>query len=297
MVNVYVPEYIAGAGAWIYSGYSKAWESLGYNVINYHDLSSLRWSSGFIMCPDANIRNIGDLEIIKRFDRAFIYCQSNTFPSPWGQHPNWVTSCDPRIIEELNNLETAKLWSFSNASSIYTLWKDVNYVPLAFDSISYADIEYDEDYAFDICFVGSIANNGFNEKAQIMGEYFSELYHRGINIAGISVQKDISHQQEAKMLRSSKIALNIHDAYQQKLGYDVNERTFKSLGLNGILVSDYVEEVGRLFPGVPMGTTPSEYADIIESMLNEDLSLERERNRSLIMENHTYIKRVQELLS
>ena len=34
----------------------------------------------------------------------------------------------------------------------------------------------------------------------------------------------------------------------QTLGYDVNERTFKSLGLTGFMISDHVDELKKLFP-------------------------------------------------
>ena len=98
------------------------------------------------------------------------------------------------------------------------------------------------------------------------------------------------------LLFNSKIALNIHDAYQQKLGLDTNERTFKSLGLTGFMISDHVDELGRLFDS-PMAKSPEDMLSLVEQYLSEDLNEIKNKNRDLILQNHTYLHRVRQLES
>ena len=105
-----------------------------------------------------------------------------------------------------------------------------------------------------------------------------------------------------KILYNSKIAINIHDTYQRKLGLDTNERTFKSLGLTGFMISDHVDELENLFPKVPTADNSKEYVKLINSYLGmaeshkEDLKQLKEYNRQHILNNHTYVHRVNRLL-
>ena len=86
--------------------------------------------------------------------------------------------------------------------------------------------------------------------------------------------RNLSHEQESVLLYNSKISLNIHDAYQRALGMDTNERTFKSLGLNGILISDEIGQLKDIFPNVKTSNDPLE----LVKMTKEYLSLtEKER--------------------
>ena len=104
---------------------------------------------------------------------------------------------------------------------------------------------------------------------------------------------------ECKVLHNSRLTLNIHDAYQRILGLDTNERTFKSLGLNGCLVSDTVGQLNRLFP--QLKTSPE--ADGLVQITKDYLSLTevelndiKEHNRQMVMDNHCYTHRVKSLL-
>jgi hypothetical protein len=88
-------------------------------------------------------------------------------------------------------------------------------VPLAFDNISYEYLE-DSKFKFDVCFVGGRANNGFDEKYKIMMTHFSAFKDSGLK-CGIFVGRNLTHEQENKLLYNSKVAINIHDAYQRTL--------------------------------------------------------------------------------
>ena len=116
---------------------------------------------------------------------------------------------------------------------------------------------------------------------------------------GFFIEKNLSHEQECALLYNSKVCLNLHDAYQRKLGLDTNERTFKSLGLNGLLVSDTVAQLNRLFPSVRTSLDAEELVQITKdylSLTEQELNDIKNKNRQDILDNHTYVHRVEELL-
>jgi len=296
-VKVYIKRHNSGAGKWIYNGYSSAWKSLGYNTIFYDNLEEIEAHGDYyVMALDSNIRE-SNYEAIENSRKSFVYVQPNRFPMPWGAHPNFISLCPDTIIEKLNNSENVHQWCFGRVTDFHFKWRNVKYIPLAFDSINYKPIE-DKKYKFDICFIGGWADNGFNEKRKIMLDYFKEFKDTKIK-CGIFINKNISHEQENKILSNSKVALNIHDAYQRVLGLDTNERTFKSLGLTGLLLTDKVEEVTNLLPEVQTVSSPLEMKHTVLTLLaknREELKAIKEQNRLDILKNHTYINRVKSLL-
>jgi len=297
--KVYVKNHESGAGAWIYEGYKNAWSFLGYETVYFDNVEEINEKEGeyYLQSVDSDINTDAAYQIVKNSKKAFIFAQTNSFPSPWGTHPNFQCHCPDEYIKLLNKLNNVYLWSFANAKNCdyHDKWKDVHYVPLAFDDVAYQPLE-DKKYKYDICYVGGFADNGFNEKAAIMQDYFSELSNLGLNL-GLSINQNISIQEEANLLYNSKIAINIHDKYQHVLGLDSNERTFKSLGLNGFLISDDVRELSNLFPSVPLAKSPRDMCLLVEKYLDKDLSQDKNQNRDLILKKHTYKNRVEELLS
>lgn len=299
-MNVYIKHHPDGAGKWIYTGYARAWESLRHNVILYTSLSQIDKKAGpyYVMAIDGDITSDQDLENIKGAKKAFVYTQPNTFPDPWGRHPNFQCHCPDRMISKLNDIENVKLWCFGRNLKYHTKWKDVQYVPLAFDNVSYSIFPSPEEYQYDVCYIGGLADNGFNEKAGIMKKHIAALQKAGLKL-GVSIQGGISHEQENHTLAASKIALNMHDAYQQALGLDTNERTFKSLGVNGLLLSDDVLEVNKLFGDrVFIYTSPEDLVDQAQYVIRHLPEYEQVRieNRARILQFHTYMNRIQELL-
>lgn len=314
---------ITGAGLWIYQGYKRAWESLGYKV-EYIDGSSdelghmSKLASNneeyHIMVTDgfwAAFNKISNQYKIKdQFDTAmknaknvFFFAQPTKFPPPWGSHPNYISLCDPEHMDEINESDNYKLWTFADVHSgnvkdtFYPTWKDIATVPLAFDNFSYKNLE-DEKYKFDVCFVGGRANNGFDEKYKIMMKHFYAFKDSGLK-CGIFVDRGLSHEQENKILYNSKVSINIHDAYQRDLGLDTNERTFKALGLTGVLVSDDIAQVKRLFPDVKRTNDPEQMVKIVKEYVNmpdDQLSKIKEENRKKVLENHTYTSRIKQMM-
>jgi spore maturation protein CgeB len=295
-MKVYIKKHGNHAGKWIYKGYQSAWESLGYVTEYYDQISEINTKEPYqLMSLDFDIKK-ENLPIVINAERAYVFAQPNTFPKPWGIHPNFYSACKDEEIKTLNKAENVHLWTFTEtcANEHYFKWKDVNTVRLAFDSINYEHLE-DDQYKFDVCFIGGWANNGYNEKRKIMLEHFSEFINSDIN-CGIFINKGISHEIENKILYNSKVSLNIHDAYQRALGLDTNERTFKSLGLNGFLISDSVDSCKKIFPDIPYYSNPGEMKELVQHYIKQDLEEVKNKNRKAILENHTYVDRVKELL-
>ena len=296
-MKVYIKKHSFNAGKWIYEGYKSAWDSMGYDSYFYKDLSEINKEEEYdLMAIDADIKE-DNLDVIRNSRRSYVYVQPNKFPSPWGQHPNWITLCSDKIIDKLNNLGNVYQWCFGRVADYHYKWSNVHYIPLAYDSINYEYIE-DVKYQFDVCFIGGWADNGFNEKQKIMINHFAQFKNCDIK-CGLFVNRGVSPEIEMKILYNSKVAINIHDAYQRHLGFDSNERTFKALGLTGLLVSDHVREVKKLFPDVPVSSDPVEMKDIVLELLKlepEEVNRIKQKNRLYIRNNHTYINRVEKLL-
>lgn len=298
-MKVYIKNHPTHAGKWIYEGYERAWTALGYDIGHFTSLNEIDEKSDYyIMATDYDVKNDSSYSSIVNSTKSFIFAQPNTFPEPWGRHPNFVSNASPSAIDLVNQTDNALLWTFSNNTSYHKKWKTVHTVPLAFDSIGY-NPKKDEKYSqYDVCFVGGWANNGFDEKRKIMIEIFSKFMDSGLK-CGFFINKGLTHEQECDLIHNSKTTLNIHDAYQRALGYDTNERTFKSLGLNGALVSDKITQLNDLFPNVPTSldsdTLVKDTKELL-SLTENEIRVIKESNKQNIAENHTYIKRVEQFL-
>ena len=202
------------------------------------------------------------------------------------------------MIQKINKLKNVKKWTFCSDLNFFNLWEDIFILPLAFDNINYKS-NVCHDYKYDVCFIGGLADNGYNEKIKIMEQTLNSFVSSGLK-CGFSVNQNVSHDVENQVLINSKVALNIHDAYQRHLGFDSNERTFKSLGVNGILVCDNVKQVRDLFPFSYCDNNVEnlikkvkEYCSLSIDSLNE---IKQENQKTIELE-HTYIKRVEKLIS
>lgn len=291
--KVYLLSHPTDAGKWIYNGFYNAWKHLGYEPIwmEPKDLIDIS-SSSFIMSVDSLPVNH---KIYERFDKVFLYVM-NQFSDIFQGHPNFTTQLSSNVINDINNCKNIIKYNFGLIENKYIgEWTDVQYVPLAFDNVSYKNLY--KGYIFDVCFVGGLAHNGVNTKLQIMKEYLGVFKDSGLR-CGFFLNKNISHEQENKMLCNSKICLNIHDKNQHIMGLDTNERTFKSLGCGGCLVSDNVRclshpPIGNLI--IHKADSPQNMVEICKDLLTKNLEEEREHNFEE-MKNHTYMARIKQLL-
>lgn len=297
-MKIYCNAYSSNAGKWIYDGYRAAWKSLGYEVCDILEVNNAI-GEYYIMTTDFELQNIKP-EKIKNSIKTFLFVQPNTYPLPWGRHPNFISQANRDNIELMNQLDNVHYWTFSDVKQeYYSLWeKKIYTLPLAYDSLSYRQRGISQEYIYDVCFVGGWADNGFNEKKDIIINTFKSFKDSGLKCA-FFINKGITHEQENNILLSSKVALNIHDAYQRALGLDTNERTFKSLGSNGCLVSDTVLQMCSLFPDVENSLDSDKLVDMVKKYveLEKDVLTDiKNKNKELISSKHTYQHRVRTLL-
>ena len=203
------------------------------------------------------------------------------------------------LINKIKDLPNLVKWSFGDDFSYHGNWgSPLHTVPLAFDNINYRSLDV-EEYNLDVCFVGGWANNGFDEKRHILKEVKQRFESSGLR-CGIFIGQNIPNYDENYILQSSKVALNVHDAYQRVLGFDTNERTFKSLGANGILISDSTKQLIRLFPDVKTSRNTEQLIDYAREycfMSDSNLLEIKQENKKNVLENHTYTCRVKKFLS
>jgi hypothetical protein len=299
-MKIYIQRHSEFAGKWIYSGYAHAWAYLDHQVKFISQLEEIKDDSSYLLFITDGIVTENNLKYLKNSHKTFLYVQPNEFPHHWGKHPNFISALQPDIVNEINGLKNVIKWFFGyDTKTYFTLWKNVVSMPLAYDNINYfSDESYNHDYDYDICFIGGFANNGFNEKITIIQNTLNAFLKAGFK-CGFSVGQNISHELENYVLNRSKVALNVHDLYQRTLGLDTNERTFKSLGCNGILISDCVKQLGLLFPHCYQSNNLDELIEKTKEFCQLDLyelSLHKKQNKKIIEEKHTYIKRVQQFL-
>ena len=303
-MRIYICDYESHAGKWIYQGYQKAWSSLGYKVVKCDPGTGPPNPEPnekyMVMVTDYDISD-RNINILENSHKSFLFVQPSRFPEPWAGHPNFTSQQAPQTSKKINQMDNVYPWTFANTSGsdFYPLWdRKINTIPLAFDSISYNPTEVDKYKQFDISFVGGWADNGFDEKRKIMIQTFSAFKDSGLR-CGFFINKNLTHQQECDLLANSKMTINIHDAYQRALGTDTNERTFKSLGLNGLMISDTIKQLNDLFPNVRTTLKPFEMVKLAKEILtlpDSEIVNIKETNRENILKNHCYINRVQTFL-
>lgn len=308
-MKVYVYDYPSHAGKWIYKGYQLAWKELGYEVITIpltqtFDEVVKNYDEDYILMITDNGAHLNNYKVIEKSYKTFMFVQPNNFPMPWRTHPNFQCHCPDEVIEKINKIDNVFYWNFlgnptNSGISFYKWEKKIHQLPTAYDSISYKHL-INDDYAYDICYVGGRADNGFDEKYKIMLKYFAKFHHSKLK-TGIFINKNLTHEQENLILCNSKVCLNIHDNYQRTLmTSDTNERTFKSLGCNGIMVSDREGFIPQHFPHLPVCDSPEEMVELTQSYLKMDpieLKSIKDKYKKLILKEHTYVHRVKTMLS
>jgi len=297
-MKIYIQKNTENAWKWIGSGYAHAFAYLDHSIEFIDNLFEIKTENPYKIFCRQDMVNEFNIFILEKSSATYLFVQPNHFPSPWGNHPSWQCHIDPQLIQKINKLKNVKKWTFCSDLNFFNLWEDVSILPLAFDNINYKS-NVCHNYKYDVCFIGGLANNGYNEKIKIMEQTLNSFISSGLK-CGFSVNQNISHDAENQVLINSKVALNIHDGYQRHLGFDSNERTFKSLGINGILVCDDVKQVKDLFPFVCCDNDNEKLIEKVKeycSLSIEDLNKVKHENKNKIEEQHTYIKRVEKLIS
>jgi len=300
-MRVYIKNHPYNAGHWIYNnGYFSAWNYLGYEATLYNQLEEIDTSDPYLlMAIDADITNPSSLEVLGKASSAWLYTQPNIFPGKWGKHPNFVTSVNDKIISHINTFTNVKKWSFSTENNfLFNKWGKVYSVPLGFDSLGYSkELKPNhKKYQYDVCYIGGRANNGFDEKYQLIEKTFAAFAKFN---TGFFIERSLSLSDETNILFHSEVGLNVHDIFQREYGFDTNERSFKTLGLTGLIASDKNSQFESLF-GIKGTNDLEQVVETVKGYLDltsNERKIIKEQNRDNILRNHTYIKRVESLLN
>lgn len=304
-MKLYLKNHSKYAGHWIYNfGYKAAWEANGFDVVLFDNLTDITDSDFFVMATDSDVTSKESIEVLSKAKKGWLYTQPTTYPGKFGKHPMYLTSCSSQTRKELSSLHNINFWTFlteHEKSNLFSDWnKKVFSVPLAFDDVNYLSLikPIKPKYQYDICFIGGRAINGFDDKIKLMEKTFEVFKNSGLN-TGFFIDKNLSLADEANILYHSKVGLNIHDINQLSYGFDTNERTFKTLGLTGVMISDCVGQLEKFFPNIATSNEAEKLVEYIKSFLQlieSEQKKIKENNREMILKHHTYRNRVKDLL-
>lgn len=128
------------------------------------------------------------------------------------------------------------------------------------------------------------------------GQYFNIPLLRALR------KPKLKLEDEAKIYKSSKISINVHELYQRQFGGDCNERTFKIPLCGGFQVTDNVECIKKYFVDgkeIIIGHTPSDWQEKVHYYMHNEG--EREKiimaGQARVLGEHTYIHRAEQMLS
>lgn len=294
-MNIYIKRPVGGAWQWILKGYAHAWLYHKIKPVFFDSFEEIKTSDYYLMIMDSDV-NDESIKYVEKSFKSIIFASAKNFPEPWGSHPNFTCVLNDETIDKLNSFKNVLKWTFCDTNNRYfSHWKNIKKIPLAFDSINYYQAKKTINYEYDVCFIGGHANNGFNEKIILLQSILNDFHDSGLK-CGFSVGNNVSHDVENEVLSKSKICLNIHDKYQRELGLDTNERTFKSLGINGMLISDSVADINNLFPDIYCSNSNKELIEKCKYLLNQDLEEIKNKIRVDIDKNHSYINRVNTMI-
>ena len=148
------------------------------------------YSEEYIIMTTADLVSQNQLKAVNKSKKSFIFVQPCVYPKPWGTHINFTCTANKDVVKELDKMDNVYLWTFADIiPEYYTQWtKKIHTIPLAFDSINYNPQVKEKYKQFDISFVGGWADNGFNEKKQIIIDIFSKFKNSGLR-CGFFVNK------------------------------------------------------------------------------------------------------------
>lgn len=129
---------------------------------------------------------------------------------------------------------------------------------------------------------------------QKVGQYFNLPIIRSLQ------RPKLQLEDERKIYSSTKVCINIHEAYQKKYG-DINERTFKILCAGGLQVIDNVPTLSKYFENgkqIIITSTKNEWFEKIAYFISHPDEARQigEEGRKQVLKKHTYHHRVEQLL-
>lgn len=313
------------AGHFIKVGWKNAFEHLGHRFTLASDVAA---AHGILNEQpfDLAILVINELEdpmVDRLIDRAvgvIVWAQMFCDEADGRTLRYWKTEIDnipTQDIRKLERLRDAGLLHF-----VFTQLSDRNVerfyynyprklgikpvaLPLACDTFVYYEPgEFNPEFEFDIAFVGG----WWTSKGENLNKYILPLVEKyrcavyGNEPWPFSFYRGQINTDDVKyLLKQSKISPCIHEPIAVAHGFDVNERPFKVLGCGGFPICDGVREVFDFF-----GPDEIVYTESLDDYLEKvDYYIQHperrlpiiERGKRRVLQEHTYIHRVQKILA
>ena len=226
----------------------------------------------------------------------------------------WLFDSVRRILDALPNLPYAhKILCYERQDISYIKEQygiDAHFVPQAVDESMYYKLT--EEKKWDIVFAGDIYHS--KKRTDIIpkvvkkysrlaiciwGEY--KPYYKGLWKWLTRERKDIyrncntSAQQLNQDYNKAKIVLNVHHEQQQN---GANPKVFEIAMAGAYQICDANPYIEQLFPNGEIGIyhNEQELFDLIDYALTHDMSAQAEKAYQIVINEHTFINRVQQML-
>jgi spore maturation protein CgeB len=217
----------------------------------------------------------------------------------------------PRV-EELAPYTDA-FFCFEKEDTLLLKSKGINsyFLPQACDTTIYYPLSIPQD--IDILFVGTLY--GYPKRIEFLKKIITCFKDYNIQIYGIYKpiyknpikwifrehrkifkNKNVSPQEVNKLYNRSKICINIHHE-QSKNG--ANPKVFEIAGSKSFQIADWNPYLETLFPDdeIVLYHSGDELISLINSYLKKDTAIQTEKAYLNVINNHTFVNRISEVLS
>lgn len=243
------------------------------------------------------------------------------FASAWGdyvdkinkeQYPIVLASNNEKKLLENLKRETGKPdYVFIHVGDRYlepTMggWRSVGIKPIgvlnAADMLVYHNGKYRDELYSEISYIGGKwpykSRNIDNFLVPILDKFKSKVYG---NQGWHNIPQYLGYIDECNVkdvFASSLVCPNISESHSTDLGFDCVERLFKAPIAGGLVISDYVDELGDILPSIIRCKTPKEFEEQIRFFVDyPEKGLEyMKKTKQEVLSGHTYHHRVAQML-
>jgi hypothetical protein len=281
--------------SYIHYGFFKAIQSLGYDVRWFNDVESDEDFDNCIFISELNCsKNIP----INKSSKYFIHNLSDEFVIQDKIDHSEIYNLlvyheEYNIPKNLQNIDKYS-WYDPNTKNIMIMW-GTDLLPQEIDNIT--PVLYDKSKP-DVNFVGTIQGENAVRFAHICADHGKNFHNYG-GYTGSSLSKDnqfYDNKTTVDTLRNSYLSFDIREVQHLRNGY-VPCRVFKNISY-GMWTGTNSTKIGKFFDGhlTIESNLDSLYTKLVDeySKCTED---KIKHSMNYIKENHTYINRINSLLS